>query len=83
MPLSKDTDMAGPAPPVLPRARGSIDELGVYDDARTYYTAEERHRNNRAGQRTRTYSQNSLLKQMERVALHEPYRRGSHGMDKH
>jgi alpha,alpha-trehalase len=57
MPITKDTELAGPAPPGPPRARGSIDEFNVYDDARTYYTAEERHRNNRAGPRTRTYSQ--------------------------
>jgi hypothetical protein len=36
------------------RTRGS-DDLGVYDDAKSYYT-EERHQN-RAGPRTRTYSQ--------------------------
>jgi alpha,alpha-trehalase len=36
------------------RSRGS-DDLGVYDDAKSYYT-EERHQN-RAGPRTRTYSQ--------------------------
>lgn len=36
------------------RTRGS-DDLGVFDDAKSYYT-EERHQN-RAGPRTRTYSQ--------------------------
>ncbi|RTE68063.1 Neutral trehalase, partial [Fusarium euwallaceae] len=56
------------------RSRGSDD--GVFDDARTYYT-EERH-TNRAGPRTRTYSQNSLMRQFERVGLREPFRRGSH-----
>jgi alpha,alpha-trehalase len=105
MPIRPETEMEGPAPPAiaLPTKRGSSDELGVYDDARTYYTAEERHRIHRAGPRTRTYSQvrdgvlrnatwsghwltrraeqNSLVKQMERMGLHEPYRRGSHGMD--
>jgi hypothetical protein len=105
MPIRPETEMEGPAPPAvaLPTKRGSSDELGVYDDARTYYTAEERHRIHRAGPRTRTYSQvgdgvprdsrgsgqwlmriagqNSLLKQMERLGSHEPYRRGSHGMD--
>ncbi|KAK4113622.1 glycoside hydrolase family 37 protein [Canariomyces notabilis] len=70
--------MGGPAPPGPPRTRGSVDDHGVYDDARTYYTAEERHLNTRAGPRTRTYSQNSLFKQMERLGLQEPYRRGSH-----
>lgn len=43
------TTTAGP-----PQA-GSED-YGVYDDAKTYYTSEERH-NNRFGSRTRTYSQ--------------------------
>jgi alpha,alpha-trehalase len=37
--------------------RGS-DDLGVFDDAKSYYT-EERHMN-RAGPRTRTYSQVSI-----------------------
>jgi hypothetical protein len=59
MPIIPETEMAGPAAPApgLPRTRGSTDDFNVYDDARTYYTAEERHRNNRAGPRTRTYSQ--------------------------
>jgi alpha,alpha-trehalase len=59
MPIIPETDMAGPAAPAssLPKRLGSSDELNVYDDARTYYTAEDRHRNNRAGPRTRTYSQ--------------------------
>lgn len=35
----------------------SIDEYNVYDDAKTYYTTEDRHHNHRAGARTRTYSQ--------------------------
>uniref|UniRef100_A0A0D2XNJ9 Trehalase n=1 Tax=Fusarium oxysporum (strain Fo5176) TaxID=660025 RepID=A0A0D2XNJ9_FUSOF len=55
--------------------RGS-DDLGVFDDAKSYYT-EERHMN-RAGPRTRTYSQNSLMHRFERVNLREPFRRGSH-----
>ncbi|KAM0502008.1 hypothetical protein ACHAP6_005321 [Verticillium nonalfalfae] len=58
------------------RNRGSSDEHGIFDDAKTYYTS-ERH-NNRAGPRTRTYSQNGLLAQMERIGLKEPFRRGSH-----
>ncbi|KAJ9141774.1 Trehalase [Pleurostoma richardsiae] len=58
------------------RGGSTTDDFNVYDDARTYYT-EERHMN-RAGARTRTYSQNSLLKQMERLGLKEPFRRGSH-----
>jgi alpha,alpha-trehalase len=60
MPIIKETEMAGPAPPApgAPKARDlSDDHLNVYDDAKTYYTAEDRHRNNRAGPRTRTYSQ--------------------------
>lgn len=56
----------------------SIDDYNVYDDAKTYYTTEDRHHNHRAGARTRTYSQNSLFKQFERLGLKEPYRRGSH-----
>ncbi|KAH8893359.1 neutral trehalase [Thozetella sp. PMI_491] len=61
-----------------PQSRGSVDDYGVYDDAKTYYTTAERHVNSRAGPRTRTYSQNSMIKQMERMGLKEPYRRGSH-----
>lgn len=57
MPIIPRTEIAGPAPAGPPRHRGSIDDLGVYDDARTYYTAEERHLNTRSGPRTRTYSQ--------------------------
>ncbi|WZH43486.1 trehalase-domain-containing protein [Fusarium acuminatum] len=57
------------------RSRGS-DDMGVYDDAKSYYT-EERHQN-RAGPRTRTYSQNSLMHRFERTNLREPFRRGSH-----
>jgi len=48
--------MAAPAPTNPPK-RGSIDDQGVFDDAKTYYTTEERHQNTRAGPRTRTYSQ--------------------------
>lgn len=49
--------MSGQAP-FPPRSRGSIDELAsVFDDAKTYYGADERHTNTRAGNRTRTYSQ--------------------------
>ncbi|KAK0671741.1 trehalase-domain-containing protein [Cercophora samala] len=78
MPIIPTTEITPPAPPPgPPRSRGSTDE-GVFDDARTYYTADERHLNTRAGARTRTYSQNSLFKQMERMGLKEPYRRGSH-----
>ncbi len=40
-----------------PQRMGSIDDYGVYDDAKTYYTADDRHMNSRAGPRTRTYSQ--------------------------
>jgi len=61
------------------RRRGSSEDhgAGVFDDAKTYYTSEERHIN-RAGPRTRTYSQNSLFQQFERMGLREPFRRGSH-----
>lgn len=58
------------------RARGSED-YGVYDDAKTYYASDERHQ--KYGARTRTYSQNSLLRQFDRVGLKSPFRRGSHG----
>ncbi|RYP78865.1 hypothetical protein DL771_000250 [Monosporascus sp. 5C6A] len=57
--------------------RGSEDH-GVYDDARTYYTSDDRHANQRH-RRTRTFSQNSLVHQMQRsMGLNEPHRRGSH-----
>lgn len=39
----------------------SIDDYNVYDDAKTYYTTEDRHHNYRAGARTRTYSQVSFF----------------------
>lgn len=64
--------------PKMPRSRGSVDDHSVFDDARTYYS-DERHAHNRAGARTRTFSQNSLIKQMERIGVKEPFRRGSHG----
>ncbi|KAM7195256.1 glycoside hydrolase [Rhypophila sp. PSN 637] len=68
-----------PTPPAGAAKRSdSVDDHGVFDDAKTYYTAHERHANPRAGPRTRTYSQNSLFKQFERLGLKEPYRRGSH-----
>jgi alpha,alpha-trehalase len=66
--------MSSTAPP---RRGDSSDDVNVFDDARTYYT-EDRHNLHRAGPRTRTYSQNSLAKQFERVGLKEPFRRGSH-----
>ncbi|EHA52473.1 alpha,alpha-trehalase nth1 [Pyricularia oryzae] len=68
-----------------PQARrvGSVDDHSVYDDAKTYYTSEERHNNSRSGPRQRTYSQNSLLGQMERLGLKEPFRRGSHDESNH
>lgn len=49
------------------RSRGSDD--GVFDDARTYYT-EERH-TNRAGPRTRTYSQ--VSSEVSLVQVQQPY----------
>jgi len=63
--------------PGLSRRNGSADDFSVFDDARTYYTSDERH-TLRAGARTRTYSQNSLQKQFARLGLKEPFRRGSH-----
>jgi len=61
------------------RTRGSED-YGVYDDAKTYYTSDDRH--NKYGPRTRTYSQNSLLRNFDRFGMREaqaaPFRRGSH-----
>lgn len=65
--------MASPGP-----RKDSGDDFGVFDDARTYYTTDERHMNTRGGVRTRTYSQNSLQKQFARLGLKEPFRRGSH-----
>ena len=52
--------------PTSPQGKGrgrnlSIDDYNVYDDAKTYYTAEDRHHNHRAGARTRTYSQVCIL----------------------
>lgn len=51
--------MAAPNPPPNgpPRRADSTDDHGVFDDAKTYYTADDRHANSRAGPRTRTYSQ--------------------------
>lgn len=57
----------------------SIDDYNVFDDAKTYYS-ESRHKGTKASARTRTFSQNSLMQQMERLGLKEPFRRGSHGM---
>lgn len=59
------------------RTKRASDDLGVFDPAETYYASDERHAH-KAGARTRTYSQNSLAKQLERIGLKEPYRRGSH-----
>ncbi|KAH8193830.1 hypothetical protein TruAng_012001 [Truncatella angustata] len=53
------------------------DEHGVYDPAATYYNSEARHEG-RFHNRSRTYSQNGLSQQIERLALVEPHRRGSH-----
>ncbi|ETS74559.1 Neutral trehalase [Pestalotiopsis fici W106-1] len=52
------------------------EDLGVYDDAATYYKSDSRHGG--AHHRARTYSQNGLNQQMERLGLVEPHRRGSH-----
>jgi alpha,alpha-trehalase len=61
------------------RTRDSEDHGGVYDDAKTYYTSDTRH--TKYGPRTRTYSQNSLLRNFDRFGNREltPFRRGSHG----
>ncbi|KAL1856348.1 hypothetical protein VTK73DRAFT_8305 [Phialemonium thermophilum] len=64
--------MSGPG---IARPRGSVDD-NVYEDARTYYSSDARH--TRSGHRTRTFSQHTLLKQMDRLGLSEPFRRGSH-----
>ncbi|KAK5987473.1 Cytosolic neutral trehalase [Cladobotryum mycophilum] len=53
------------------------EDYGVFDDAKTYYASGERHAN-RYGPRTRTYSQNSLAKQLERLGIRDQFRRGSH-----
>ncbi|EFX01557.1 neutral trehalase [Grosmannia clavigera kw1407] len=68
-------DMATPS---VSHPRSGSEDYGAYDDAKTYYTSDERHMNTRAGARTRTYSQNSLQKQFARLGLKEPFRRGSH-----
>ncbi len=57
MPVFKDSEIAGPAPTGPPPGADSSDKYNVYDDAKTYYSTVERHRNHRAGPRTRTYSQ--------------------------
>ncbi|ORY65011.1 neutral trehalase [Pseudomassariella vexata] len=75
--------MASSTDPVAARPRqqegsfGSNDDLGIYDDAKTYYTSDERH-TNRFHNRSRTFSQNGLVQQFERMGLVEPHRRGSH-----
>ncbi|PHH68013.1 hypothetical protein CDD82_919 [Ophiocordyceps australis] len=58
--------------------RGRLsDDYGVYDDAKTYYASDERH-TNRLGLRSRTFSQNALYKQYDKIDPGEPFRRGSH-----
>jgi len=56
-------------------SRGSED-YGVYDDAKTYYASADRH--HKYGARTRTYSQNTFLRDFDREGLKNPFRRGSH-----
>ncbi|KAM3514617.1 hypothetical protein MY11210_001723 [Beauveria gryllotalpidicola] len=68
--------MSDSTAPSAHRPRGSED-FGVFDDAKTYYASDERH-TGRFANRTRTYSQSSLIKQIERLNLPEPFRRGSH-----
>ncbi|KXJ92068.1 trehalase-domain-containing protein [Microdochium bolleyi] len=56
-------------------SKGSLDD-NVFDDAKTYYTSENRHMHHK---RNRTYSQSALARKMERaLELNEPHRRGSH-----
>ncbi|KAI1876237.1 uncharacterized protein JN550_001733 [Neoarthrinium moseri] len=55
----------------------SNEDFGVFDDAKTYYNSDARH-TNRYHARSRTYSQNGLVQQFERLGLVEPHRRGSH-----
>ena len=57
-------------------SRGS-ENYGVYDDAKTYYASADRH--HKYGARTRTYSQNTFLRDFDREGLKNPFRRGSHG----
>ncbi|KAI1773549.1 glycoside hydrolase family 37 protein [Hypoxylon cercidicola] len=57
--------------------RRASDDLGVFDDARTYYTSDARH-GDRSHKRNRTYSQNGIVQEIGRLGLHEPHRRGSH-----
>ncbi|KAH6665892.1 neutral trehalase [Plectosphaerella plurivora] len=60
------------------RRANSNDDHGVFDDAKTYYTSDERHAN-KFGVRTRTYSQNGLAKHLENALKQQlPHRRGSH-----
>ncbi|KAI0472869.1 glycoside hydrolase family 37 protein [Xylariaceae sp. FL0804] len=65
-----------PKPP--PRdSISSLDDMGVYDDAKTYYASDNR-RKDRFHKRHRTFSQDGLAHDMERLGLQGRHRRGSH-----
>lgn len=54
---------------------GSLDE-NVFDDARTYYTSDDRHLHQK---RNRTYSQSAMARRLEgALPVNKPHRRGSH-----
>lgn len=72
--LKKDSGTPGPS-----GRANSIDDYNVFDDAKTYYGSDARHKGTKASARTRTFSQNGFMQQMERMGLKEPFRRGSHG----
>ncbi|ODA83383.1 hypothetical protein RJ55_01897 [Drechmeria coniospora] len=63
--------------PTAHRLERRSDDLGIYDDAKTYYSSDERHATS-SGARSRTLSQNTHLLPLERDGLPEPHRRGSH-----
>ncbi|KAI5922720.1 glycoside hydrolase family 37 protein [Camillea tinctor] len=76
--------MAGilpPNPPTEQPRRDSstalVEDPDVFEDAKTYYTSENRNLD-RFHKRHRTYSQDGLAREMERMGLQGRYRRGSH-----
>ncbi|KAH8670859.1 neutral trehalase [Xylariales sp. PMI_506] len=56
---------------------GSVDDAEIYSDARTYYNSDARN-TSRYQARSRTFSQNNIEQQIQRLGLVEPHRRGSH-----
>ncbi|KAJ8128331.1 hypothetical protein O1611_g5302 [Lasiodiplodia mahajangana] len=52
------------------------DDLSIFEDAKTYYAVGSR--TNRYHKRHSTHSQDSILREMERLGLQNRYRRGSH-----